>query len=493
MPLPGGATDKFGNRYEGLWTVQCMIDVISERVDSIRLEPPGAEGEGIEFWLKRDDTIQYHQVKRQNSPSGKWSIADLGNNKVLEHFWKKLQNPLASCVFVSTNSAHQIEELSDRSKRSEFITEFKNEFLKSKSASKDFAELCVHWNNCPEEEAYSALQRLEIVIISEIKLRTTLEMELGILIQGNAANAVDTLIQFALDKVHYQLSSKDIWNHLESRGYSRFQASKIGLISRDFGWTVPSYFIGRAEILDELTQAINQNSTVVVGGIAGIGKTYLVSRYIEDLDPNRNVLWLNCVIYSRIEEVLVRLAEYFNYTFGEETLLGLLNKSLGSLERRVEVAVKICENYQCTLVWDDFNPEDHATLLSLFQECNRIFRTGKLLITTRTSFDSAFAINPIYKLVVPPLKLEFGIELMRHYLERLGLEIYPDDILSQAYHRVDGHPYFLRELVILSETYPLPDILETLPNLQSQIQIYLQEKAFSHLTIGRNTKLSLAH
>jgi hypothetical protein len=49
MPLPGGATDKFGNRYEGRWTVFCMIDVMDERADAIRLEPPGEEGEGIEF------------------------------------------------------------------------------------------------------------------------------------------------------------------------------------------------------------------------------------------------------------------------------------------------------------------------------------------------------------------------------------------------------------------------------------------------------------
>ena len=41
MPLPGGATDKFGNRYEGRWTVNCMIDVMDERADAIRLEPLG--------------------------------------------------------------------------------------------------------------------------------------------------------------------------------------------------------------------------------------------------------------------------------------------------------------------------------------------------------------------------------------------------------------------------------------------------------------------
>ena len=28
MPLTGGATDKFGNRYEGLWTVRHILEIL---------------------------------------------------------------------------------------------------------------------------------------------------------------------------------------------------------------------------------------------------------------------------------------------------------------------------------------------------------------------------------------------------------------------------------------------------------------------------------
>jgi hypothetical protein len=40
MPLSGGATDKFGNRYEGLWTVDCMIDVIEEAIAATQAGKP---------------------------------------------------------------------------------------------------------------------------------------------------------------------------------------------------------------------------------------------------------------------------------------------------------------------------------------------------------------------------------------------------------------------------------------------------------------------
>lgn len=32
MRLPGEATDKFGNRYEGRWTVYCMADLLDWNV-----------------------------------------------------------------------------------------------------------------------------------------------------------------------------------------------------------------------------------------------------------------------------------------------------------------------------------------------------------------------------------------------------------------------------------------------------------------------------
>lgn len=43
MPLPGGASDKIGNRFEGYWTVDRILDIINEKLDCIYLEPVGPE------------------------------------------------------------------------------------------------------------------------------------------------------------------------------------------------------------------------------------------------------------------------------------------------------------------------------------------------------------------------------------------------------------------------------------------------------------------
>jgi hypothetical protein len=91
MPFAGGATDKFGNRYEGRWTTVCMTEVLNETACSIRLEPPGDEGSGVEFWLKRTDRTEYHQVKRQTSSSGHWTLSKLNVEHVLQTFYNKLR------------------------------------------------------------------------------------------------------------------------------------------------------------------------------------------------------------------------------------------------------------------------------------------------------------------------------------------------------------------------------------------------------------------
>ena len=82
MVLPGGAADKFGNLYEGRWTVGYLLDVMDEKYASIRLEEPGPLGEGFEFWVKRGEAVEYHQVKS----SGPWTIQRLAQQRGLGKF-----------------------------------------------------------------------------------------------------------------------------------------------------------------------------------------------------------------------------------------------------------------------------------------------------------------------------------------------------------------------------------------------------------------------
>lgn len=134
MPLPGGPTDKIGNRYENAWTVYAMLEVMDEQALTIRLEPPGEDG--VEFCLRRSNVLEYYQVKRQRSAGASWSLADLRREKVLSHFWSKLEDESVRCVFASEYPVHELKHLIERAANAESFDEFQQEFLKAQDIAK---------------------------------------------------------------------------------------------------------------------------------------------------------------------------------------------------------------------------------------------------------------------------------------------------------------------------------------------------------------------
>ena len=220
MPLPGGAAEKFGNRYEGRWTVACLLDVMDEKASSIRLEPPGPEEQGFEFWVTKQGVREYHQVKRQH-PSGHWTLHTLAQEGVLTNFTTRLQDPSIHCVFVSGNSAGQLDELSDRARRSASWEEFNETFLRAAEWRKNFDLVRHSLPSLPEQEIYEQLKRVHIRTIDETSLITMIESRALTLADADAAPVVDILAQMASDEVHHELIALNIWNHLESKGFSR--------------------------------------------------------------------------------------------------------------------------------------------------------------------------------------------------------------------------------------------------------------------------------
>ena len=220
MPLTGGPAEKFGNRYEGRWTVACLLDVLDERSDSMRLEPPEPEDQGFEFWVTKQGIREYHQVKRQH-PSGHWTLPTLAKEGVLTNFITRLQDPSVRCRFVSGNSAGQLEELSDRARRSASWEEFNETFLSADQSRKDFNRVRDSHPDLPEHEIYERLKRVHTEAISESFLLTTLTSRVSTLVDGDAPTVVDVLAEMASDAVHHKLTAHDIWHHLESREFRR--------------------------------------------------------------------------------------------------------------------------------------------------------------------------------------------------------------------------------------------------------------------------------
>jgi len=65
MLRTGGDAGKLGDRYEGIWTGDNLLDLIAGTALEILPEPFGEEAIGIEFWKTLSDgRVEYHSVRR---------------------------------------------------------------------------------------------------------------------------------------------------------------------------------------------------------------------------------------------------------------------------------------------------------------------------------------------------------------------------------------------------------------------------------------------
>jgi len=248
-------------------------------------------------------------------------------------------------------------------------------------------------------------------------------------------------------------------------------------------FSVPStlFFVGQEDALENLTKGITSSNVVLIGGLAGIGKTYLVAHFVEAQAENATVLWQDCASSNQLEQVLVRLSEFFKAHFDDTELWQLLRNPLANEQHKLGAVAKTIDKYHCYLVWDNFDAKVNQSLMPLLLALNKMLRQGKLVVTTREFFEINNAFNPIFQYVIPPMSQEVGLEFMRAYLNQLSLPDEPDELLVEAYNRVGGHPYFMSRLIILSVSLPVRELITSLPQLKDEAHKYIQEQVSSQL------------
>ena len=139
MPRSGGEADKFGNRYESLWTVDAALDLIDGEYRDLTVEAVGDEDAGVEFVrTTRARVREYHSVKRQHS-KGNWTLARLASEDILKDLVAKADVDCCA-VFSSGTSATEFGELIERACSSDSLEEFRQRIDQSGQLSGHFID-----------------------------------------------------------------------------------------------------------------------------------------------------------------------------------------------------------------------------------------------------------------------------------------------------------------------------------------------------------------
>jgi hypothetical protein len=282
----GGEAAKFGETYEGQWTVSRLLDVLAGRALSIFVEDEEALAEGAEFTFRRGaEVTEVHQVKRAVGTAGTWSLSSLRNEGVLSAMALHADAGRRFC-FVSTTPTPWLHLLADRARRSDDLDAFRRVQLTSKEARSNFVKLEGGdvWGS--SEDAWRILRHVTIDWTSESQLRATNTALAAVYVQGGEPPLlVAGLADLVSRNTGVRLDAAAIYERLSEHGLARTVladepalAAAVAATRGRWVRTVEPELLQpeiprseAAEIADRL--AGDGERVVLVAGAAGSGKS----------------------------------------------------------------------------------------------------------------------------------------------------------------------------------------------------------------------------
>ena len=314
MPLPGGPSSKFGNRYELWWTVSQLVRIINKEAESIRIENPTIDK--AEFVITAEGRQEFHQAKRSH-PSGKWNLSFL--QSLLQTMFEQLSaNNNAHFVFVSGSDTPELRELTERATNARNPQEFESAFVSSQSQREAFKKLKDYWHSADTATAYAMLQRIKVRTIDESGLEEHVRGSLPALFLNRPDEVCDALRSFAEDSIHKYIDREELISYLQSKGFSLRRLAKPSdapaLISEATNRyleatrrrLIQGSLISRSstqELLAKIKEDTTGGRNCVLTGKAGGGKTGCVIECVEALRQDATPLAVLAFRLDRIDPV----------------------------------------------------------------------------------------------------------------------------------------------------------------------------------------------
>jgi hypothetical protein len=230
-PRPGGEADKFGNRYEGAWTVARLLEVIGGQVNWVRVEPVGDLGRGIEFVLERaDGTVEVHQVKRQSADANEWNFGMLSRLGI----WDAARTHSAAdreYHFVSMVPFRRLQDLTERARNSNDIDSFIFPALPRKLEELFNQTVLVYGD---QRTAFSVLRSFRVRLIDESEIQNSNAVIAEVLLEGGTGSLIRAALGELVDSTFdMRLDSARLLTGLRSYGiHRRLTGSREGLAER---------------------------------------------------------------------------------------------------------------------------------------------------------------------------------------------------------------------------------------------------------------------
>ncbi len=220
------------------------------------------------------------------------------------------------------------------------------------------------------------------------------------------------------------------------------------------------YFYGRESELDKLREWIDSDEykLIVLQGIAGIGKTTLAVRILEDYRDKKHLFWYRFHRWDTIRNTIASIAQFLEKV-GCKRLKSHLASTRGlDLKEISKVLEDELDGANILMVFDDFQraTENILQLFHLFVEVLDHIDSVAIIVVGRQ-------ILPFYdrkEVVIKHLVAEEQIGGLDEKSSRrlLKIEDINDEQFANIYQLTQGHPLFLELINNISDIQEMRDI-----------------------------------
>jgi len=307
MPIPGGTSDKLGNRYETLWATDQLLRIVEGAAQSLVLEPIDTdESRGIEFYITESSgSVFYWSVKRQTTRAAGWTIPLLvtqdsrGRSIVKDLLAHVERNPSHLAVFASTLGAGNFKELQTYATDS---TSFKARLERSVELKQEFNDYLLPICDNDLERARKFLLQTRVFTSDEDQLRERLHFAIRQLLFDERGSSIDVdavrgyLGDLLLEFIHRPIDRETILSKLATHAIRRRDwaiektvTDQIDVLCDSYVNPLRSEFINGAFIqLGDPNSIIGADgrpvgSKILVVGGAGGGKSSVLATTVERL------------------------------------------------------------------------------------------------------------------------------------------------------------------------------------------------------------------
>ncbi|WP_105970464.1 NACHT domain-containing protein [Streptomyces geranii] len=295
-PRPGGEADKFGNRYEGAWTIRHLLYVLRGTGQSVTVEDIDDLGQGAEFTYCHGDTVEVHQLKRQNGSANTWTVKSLHSKGIWENVRSHVEDG-RQFHFVSLLPANSLQELADRARRSGSHENFINHWL-TEGLRDPFDDLASSEIFESSETAWEMLRGFWISWPDEQDIVNMNGALAGLFLEGAAGNlaavGLGDLVQNALGVT---LDVPAIEARLGTYGLSRSRlvningiAEQVSSVSKGWSSSVERELLQPTIERPETTQLVElvngADQLLLLMGHGGGGKSATLHQVYESLDAD---------------------------------------------------------------------------------------------------------------------------------------------------------------------------------------------------------------